>query len=97
VYVARGAAALPLTATYDGPYRVVERGGAVFKIQRGGSVEVVSVDRLQPYRGAADPDEAAPPKKGRPPGTGGSGQPPLKEQAAGGGMCGREENPPTSL
>jgi hypothetical protein len=67
----------PLTATYDGPYRVLERGSKVFKIQRGDSVEVVSVDRLQPHRGAADPEKAAPPKRGRPPGTGGSGQPPL--------------------
>jgi hypothetical protein len=58
VYVATGAAAPPLTATYDGLFRVVERGGKVFKIQRGDSVEVVSVDRLQLYRGATDPDEA---------------------------------------
>jgi hypothetical protein len=80
-----GLGAPPLTAPYDGPFRVVERGGKVFRIQMGDSVvEVICVDRLQSYRGTADPEEAVPPKRGRSPGTGGSGQPALKEQAAGG-------------
>jgi hypothetical protein len=80
VYVLRGAASQPLTVSY----KVVARQDKIFKLQVGGRVETVLADRLNPYSGAAAPGEAAPPRRGRPPGTGGSGQPPASGAAAGG-------------
>jgi transposase InsO family protein len=41
-----------LTPAYRGPFRVVESGEKVFKVQLGTRVEVVSVDRLKPYLGS---------------------------------------------
>jgi hypothetical protein len=85
VYVRRGAASQPLTVSYDGPYKVVARQDKIFKLQVGGHVETVSADLLKPYRGVAAPDEAVPPRSGRPPGTGGSGHLPAGGAGAGGG------------
>ena len=40
--------ALPLTTSYDGPYKVVARSGRVMKILMKGKVETVSLDRVKP-------------------------------------------------
>jgi hypothetical protein len=76
VYVQRRPASEPLVAAYDSPYKVLERCSKVFKLQVGERVETVSIDRLKPHVGADQPEVAVPPKRGRPPGTGGRGQPP---------------------
>ena len=44
----RIAIAPPLTAPYDGPYKVVARSGRVMKILVKGKVETVSLDRVKP-------------------------------------------------
>ena len=67
VYVRRGNTTSSLEPLYDGPYAVVESGGKVFRIRRGGQEEVVAVDRLKPHLGAAAPELAVPPRRGRPP------------------------------
>ena len=44
----RIAIAPPLTAPYDGPYKVIARSGRVMKIPVKGKVETVSLDRVKP-------------------------------------------------
>ena len=46
VFLRRIAIAPPLTAPYDGPYKVVARSGRVMKILVKGKVETVSLDML---------------------------------------------------
>jgi hypothetical protein len=53
VYVRRGGSLPPLTPPYQGPYRVLERGAKVFKLQMGSRQENITVDRLKPHLGAA--------------------------------------------
>ena len=48
VFLRRITIAPPLTAPYDGPYKVVARGGRVMKILIKGKVETVSLDRVKP-------------------------------------------------
>ena len=48
VFLRRIAIAPPLTAPYDGPYKVVARKGRVMKILVKGKVETVSLDRVKP-------------------------------------------------
>ncbi len=85
VYVRRGQVAPPLTPLYQGPYRVVERGPKVFKLDLGGREDTVSVDRLKPHRGEAEVVEARAPRRGRPPlASVGSPDLPLPESALGG-------------
>ena len=48
VFLRRIAIAPPLTAPYDGPYKVIVRSGRVIKILMKGKVEMVSVDRVKP-------------------------------------------------
>jgi len=67
VYVRKGAVDSPLASQYAGPYRVAEKSAKFFKLHVGGRLEVVSVDRLKPHRGAAAVEPAAPPRRGRPP------------------------------
>ncbi len=75
VYVRHGGAqAGPLKEQYAGPYRVLRRSQKVFELQVGDRVETVAADRLKPHTGA-DPAPAQPPRRGRPPGSGGSGRP----------------------
>ncbi len=68
VYVKRGGAGLPLADAYAGPYRVLESGEKTFRLQIGDREEVLSRDRLKPHRGEDSPQEAVPPRRGRPPG-----------------------------
>ena len=48
VFLRRIAIAPPLTAPYDGPYKVVARSGRVMKILVKGKVETISLDRVKP-------------------------------------------------
>ena len=48
VFLRRIAIAQPLTAPYDGPYKVVARSGRVFKVLIEGKVEMVTADRVKP-------------------------------------------------
>ena len=48
VFLRRIAIAPPLTAPYDGPYKVIVRSGRVMKILVKGKVETVSLDRVKP-------------------------------------------------
>ena len=49
VFLRRITIAPPLTAPYDGPYKVVARSGRVMKILVKGKVETVSLDALNPH------------------------------------------------
>ena len=51
----RIAIAPPLTAPYDGPYKVVARSGRVMKILMKGKVETVSLDRVKPTHLECEP------------------------------------------
>ena len=55
VFLRRIAIAPPLTAPYDGPYKVVERSGRVMKILVKGKVETVSLDRVKPAHLECEP------------------------------------------
>ena len=55
VFLRRIAIALPLTAPYDGPYKVVARSGRVMKILVKGKVETVSLDRVKPAHMECEP------------------------------------------
>jgi len=70
VYVRRGARGGPMEQAYSGPYRVLEHSDKLYKLQIGERREVVSADRLKPHTGV-QPEPATPPRRGRPPGTGG--------------------------
>ena len=48
VFLRRIAIAPPLTAPYDGPYKVVAKSGRVFKVLIKGKVETVTADRVKP-------------------------------------------------
>ena len=48
VFLRRIAIAPPLTAPYDGPYKVIVRSGRVMKILVKGKLETVSLDRVKP-------------------------------------------------
>ena len=86
VYVKRGGTLPPLTPPYVGPYKILEKGPKVFKLQVGSRTEVVTVDRLKPHTGPTPTALAAPPRRGRPP----AGQRDSRTYAAvvaGGGPC----------
>ena len=55
VFLRRIAIALPLTAPYDGPYKVIVRSGRVMKILVKGKVETVSLDRVKPAHSDNEP------------------------------------------
>jgi hypothetical protein len=56
-----------LEPLFDGPFEVEKSGGKVFRVWVGGKIETITVDRLKPYLGAAHPEVAVPPRRGRPP------------------------------
>ena len=58
VFLRRIAIAPPLTAPYDGPYKVVARSGRVMKILVKGKVETVSLDRVKPAHLECEPTTA---------------------------------------
>ena len=51
------AIAPPLTAPYDGPYKVVARSGLVFKVLIKGKVETVTADRVKPAHIERTPED----------------------------------------
>ena len=55
VFLRRIAIAPPLTAPYDGPYKVVARSGRVMKILIKGKVETVSLDQVKPAHLECEP------------------------------------------
>ena len=55
VFLRRIAIVPPLTAPYDGPYKVVARSGRVMKILVKGKVETVSLDRVKPAHLECEP------------------------------------------
>ena len=55
VFLHRIAIAPPLTAPYDGPYKVVARSGRVMKILVKGKVETVSLNRVKPAHMECEP------------------------------------------
>ena len=55
MFVKHGVRRAPLTRPYDGPFRVMERTEKFFKIKVGTKEQVVTVDRLKPAFGFADP------------------------------------------
>jgi Integrase core domain len=76
VYIRRGGGGSPMQSLYEGPFRVLERGNKTFKLQVGPRIEVVSVDRLKPHVGEEPVAVGQPPRRGRPPGTGGQSDSP---------------------
>ena len=55
VFVRHGARRVPLTRPYDGPFRVIQTGEKFFTIKVGTKEQTISVDRLKPAFGFADP------------------------------------------
>ena len=56
VFLQRIAIAPPLTAPYDGLYKIINRNGRVMKILIKGKVEMVSVDRGKPAHLECEPE-----------------------------------------
>jgi len=59
--VRSGSVVRPLASLYVGPYKVVARQPKFFRLEVGGGVEVVAVDRLKPHLGQAAMEPAQPP------------------------------------
>ena len=55
VFLRRIAIAPPLTAPYDGPYKVIVKRGRVMKILIKGKVETVSLDQVKPAHFECEP------------------------------------------
>lgn len=66
VYVRRGGTTPSLAPLYHGPYQVIQRSEKFFRLQVGGRLEAVSVDRLKPHLGTSEISPASPPTRGRP-------------------------------
>jgi hypothetical protein len=66
VFVRRGCPGSSLEPLFDGPFEVEKSGDKVFRVWVGGKIETITVDRLKPYLGAAPPEVAVPPRRGRP-------------------------------
>ena len=56
VFLRRVAIAPPLTAPYDGPFKVMSRRGRVYKILIKGKVHTVTTDRLKPAHIEREPE-----------------------------------------
>ena len=63
VFVRHGARRTPLARPYDGPFRVLERGEKFFRVLAGTKEQVITVDRLKPAFGFADPAPQIPKKE----------------------------------
>lgn len=69
VFIRKDGYKTPFQTPYTGPFRVLESGSKAFKIDYGGRVEIISIDRLKPAY--TDPSLTsnpcvAPPQRGRP-------------------------------
>lgn len=67
VFIRHDATIPPLAPRYHGPYKVLEHGPKVFRLQIGNKSDVVSVDRLKPAFSFESFSPADPPRRGRPP------------------------------
>src|SRR5450830_617881 len=67
VLVRRDGVSTPLSARYDGPYRVLRRSLRVFELQIGNRTEKVSTLRLKAVNADSNAGVALPPRRGRPP------------------------------
>ena len=63
VFIRHGARRTPLDRPYDGPFRVIKKDEKFFVIKVGSKEQTVSVDRLKPAFGFADPAPAISVKK----------------------------------
>ena len=66
VFVRRDCHRAPLSAAYDGPYKVLRKSLHFFVLQLGERTDSVSVHRLKPAALPADAAPAVPPQCGRP-------------------------------
>ena len=64
VFVRHGARRTPLSRPYDGPFRVIKKEEKFFVVKMGSKEQTVSVDRLKPAFGFADPAPAISVPKG---------------------------------
>ena len=64
----------PLSARYDGPYRVLARDDKFFRLQLGDREDTVAIDRFKPATLERDTPPAQPRRRGRPP-----AQPPAQQ------------------
>ena len=67
VYVRQDGKSKPLQNPYDGPFKVLEKGPKVFKLQIGNRTDTVSIDRLKVAITEGEVQVAVPPRRGRPP------------------------------
>src|SRR5450830_757803 len=67
VLVRRDGVSTPLSARYDGPYKVLRRSLRVFELQVGKRTEKVSTLRLKAANADDNAGVALPPRRGRPP------------------------------
>ena len=67
VYVRSGPLGGPLTPTYNGPYKVLQRADKTLQLQLGPRADWVSIDRVKPHVGTSEVVPAQPPTRGRPP------------------------------
>ena len=58
VFIRHGARRTPLDRPYDGPFRVIKKEEKFFVVKTGSKEQTVSVDRLKPAFGFADPAPA---------------------------------------
>ena len=66
MYVRKGGTISPLAPVYSGPYRVLNAGPKVFRLEIGATQQTVSVDRLKLHTGQLPVTPAAPVKRGHP-------------------------------
>ena len=64
VFIRHGARRTPLDRPYDGPFRVVKKEEKFFILKVGSKEQAVSIDRLKPAFGFADPAPAVAVPKG---------------------------------
>ena len=64
VFIRHGTRRTPLDRPYDGPFRVIKREEKFFVLKVGSKEQTVSVDRLKPAFGFADPAPAISVPKG---------------------------------
>ena len=66
VFIRRDGYKTPLQQQYIGPFRVLQHGEKIFKINYGGKPESISVDRLKPAHTDSEVDPVIqPPRRGR--------------------------------
>ena len=65
VLVRRDGVSTPLSARYDGPYKVLRRSLRVFELQIGNRTEKVSTLRLKVANADSNAGVALPPRRGR--------------------------------